>query len=244
MSTANACAVLVAWSRVDRIDIGPFQLTFDRTALTKEGRIGNVELRVRDVSYDVSRRRARGVPTRILHGANLRILPSEFVAIIGANDSGKSTLMNIMAGRVHPTEGAVLVNGGDLHANFQALKQDIAFVPQQDVLHEQLTVRQALTYRHGQQARCAGAGPAPSTHNRGPSCRRYGLHAAWLADRADHTALLIGGLSVPAAALARVDKLMRAQSRVSAIIEEIVVIGVGSGDQGPYARITPSVAAQ
>jgi ABC-type multidrug transport system ATPase subunit len=86
------------------------------------------------------------VPTRILHDANLRILPSEFVAIIGANGSGKSTLMNIMAGRVTPSEGVVLLNGCDLHANFQALKQDIAFVPQQDVLHEQLTLRQALDY--------------------------------------------------------------------------------------------------
>jgi pSer/pThr/pTyr-binding forkhead associated (FHA) protein len=63
----------------DRIDIGPFQLTFDGTALTKVGRIGNVELRVRDVSYDVSRRQARGVPRRILHGANLRILPSDLL---------------------------------------------------------------------------------------------------------------------------------------------------------------------
>ena len=127
----------------DRIDIGPFQLTFDGTALTRAGRVGNVELLVRGVSYDVRR---SGVPRRILHGANLRILPSEFVAIIGANGSGKSTLMNIMAGRVLPSEGIVLLNGRDLHANFQALKQDIAFVPQQDVLHEQLTLRQALDY--------------------------------------------------------------------------------------------------
>ena len=130
----------------DRIDIGPFQLTFDGTALTKVGRIGNVELLVRGVSYDVRHGQARGVPRRILHGANLRILPSEFVAIIGANGSGKSTLMNIMAGRMLPSEGAVLLNDRDLHANFQALKQDIAFVPQQDVLHEQLTLRQALDY--------------------------------------------------------------------------------------------------
>ena len=130
----------------DRIDIGPFQLTFDGTALTKVGRIGNVELLVRGVSYDVRRRQARGVPRRILHGANLRILPSEFVAIIGANGSGKSTLMNIMAGRMLPSEGTVLLNDRDLHANFQAVKQDIAFVPQQDVLHEQLTLRQALDY--------------------------------------------------------------------------------------------------
>jgi ABC transport system ATP-binding/permease protein len=130
----------------DRIDIGPFQLTFDGTALTKVGRIGNVELVVRGVSYDVRRRQAREMPRRILHGANLRILPSEFVAIIGANGSGKSTLMNIMAGRLLPSEGTVLLNSRDLHANFQALKQDIAFVPQQDVLHEQLTLRQALDY--------------------------------------------------------------------------------------------------
>jgi len=130
----------------DHIDIGPFQLTFDGTALTRVGRVGNVELLVRGVSYDVRRGQAGGAPRRILHGANLRIFPSEFVAIIGANGSGKSTLMNIMAGRVLPSEGTVLLNGGDLHANFQALKQDIAFVPQQDVLHEQLTLRQALDY--------------------------------------------------------------------------------------------------
>jgi ABC-type multidrug transport system ATPase subunit len=130
----------------DRIDIGPFQLTFDGTALTKVGRIGNVELLVRSVSYDVRSRQARGVPSRILEGANLRILPCEFVAIIGANGSGKSTLMNIMAGRMPPSEGTVLLNNCDLHANFEAVKQDIAFVPQQDVLHEQLTLRQALDY--------------------------------------------------------------------------------------------------
>jgi ABC transport system ATP-binding/permease protein len=111
----------------DRIDIGPFQLTFDGTGLTKAGRIGNVELLVRGVSYDVRHRQVRGLPRRILHGA-------------------KSTLMNIMAGRALPSEGTVLLNGRDLHAEFQALKQDIAFVPQQDVLHEQLTLRQALDY--------------------------------------------------------------------------------------------------
>jgi ABC-type multidrug transport system ATPase subunit len=130
----------------DRIDIGPFELTFDGTALTRAWRVGNVELLVRGVSYDVRGKQANLSTQRILCGANLRIRPSEFVAIIGANGSGKSTLMNIMAGRDLPSEGAVLLNDVDLHANFQALKQDIAFVPQQDVLHEQLTLRQALDY--------------------------------------------------------------------------------------------------
>ena len=57
-----------AWSTGDRIDIGPFQLTFDGTALTKVGRVGNVELLVRGVSYDVrgrpSQRRCATYPAR------------------------------------------------------------------------------------------------------------------------------------------------------------------------------------
>lgn len=65
-----------------------------------------------------------------------------------------------------------------------------------------------------------------------------------LAKRAGHTALLIGGLSVQTEALARVDKLMRAQSRASAIIEEIVAITAGSDDQSPYARIAPTAAEE
>lgn len=130
----------------DRIDIGPFQLTFDGTALTRSWRIGNVELLARGVSYDVKGRRTNASKRRILDAANLHIRPSELVCIIGSNGTGKSTLMNILAGRMLPSEGTVLLNDVDLHANFQALKQDIAYVPQQDVLHEQLTLRQALDY--------------------------------------------------------------------------------------------------
>ena len=44
----------------DRIDIGPFELTFDGTALTRAWRVGNVELLVRGVSYDVPGRQASG----------------------------------------------------------------------------------------------------------------------------------------------------------------------------------------
>ena len=128
----------------DRINIGPFELTFDGSAL-RAGQSGNVELQVRGVSYNV-RINGAAAPQCILHGASVRIRPSEFVCIIGANGAGKSTLMNIMAGRALPSDGSVLFNGVDLHANFQALKQDIAYVPQQDVLHEQLTLREALDY--------------------------------------------------------------------------------------------------
>ena len=99
----------------DRINIGPFELTFDGSAL-RAGQSGNVELQVRGISYDVRINRAgAAAPQRILHCARLLIRPSEFVCIIGANGTGKSTLMNIMAGRALPSEGSVLFNGVDLH---------------------------------------------------------------------------------------------------------------------------------
>jgi 2-polyprenyl-6-methoxyphenol hydroxylase-like FAD-dependent oxidoreductase len=63
-----------------------------------------------------------------------------------------------------------------------------------------------------------------------------------LANRVGHTALLIGGSSIHTEVLARVDNLIRAQNLASVIIEEIVVIAVGSNDQSPYARITSTAA--
>jgi ABC-type multidrug transport system ATPase subunit len=130
----------------DRINIGPFEFMFDGSALTRAWRVGNVELLAQGISYDVPDRRASGSLKRILHNASMCIHPSELVGIIGANGSGKSTLMNILAGRERPSEGSVRLNDLDLHANFQALKRDIALMPQHDVLHEQLTLRQALGY--------------------------------------------------------------------------------------------------
>ena len=130
----------------DRVDIGPFQLTFDGNALTSASRTGNAELTVSDVGFDVRMAGAGRDKVRILDGATFDILPREFVCIIGASGSGKSTLMNILAGRAFPSTGTVKLNGTNLHDAFDALKQDIAFVPQQDVLHEQLTLRQALDY--------------------------------------------------------------------------------------------------
>jgi ABC transport system ATP-binding/permease protein len=128
----------------DRVDIGPFQLTFDGKALSSASRAGNAELVVSGVGFDV--RMAGRDMVRILDGATFEIKPREFVCIIGASGSGKSTLMNILAGRALPSTGVVKLNGTNLHDAFDAMKQDIAFVPQQDVLHEQLTLRQALDY--------------------------------------------------------------------------------------------------
>ncbi len=51
--------------------------------------------------------------TTLISAVSLEIVPSELVAVIGPNGAGKSTLLNLLSGTVHPTEGAVFVNGSN-----------------------------------------------------------------------------------------------------------------------------------
>jgi ABC-type multidrug transport system ATPase subunit len=82
----------------------------------------------------------------ILDDVSLVIRPREFVCILGPSGSGKSTLLSALSARVPADEGSVTIDGDNLYENFDALKQNIAVVPQKDVLHELLSVRTALTY--------------------------------------------------------------------------------------------------
>jgi ABC-type multidrug transport system ATPase subunit len=129
----------------DRIDIGPFSLAFDGSALVSRSRSNNIELAARGLGRRV-RDRATGRPLALLDGIDLVIRPREFICLLGPSGSGKTTLLAILSGRNPPTEGAVTVNGRDLYANFELLKEDIAVVPQRDVLHESLAVGEALRY--------------------------------------------------------------------------------------------------
>jgi ABC-type multidrug transport system ATPase subunit len=77
---------------------------------------------------------------------NLRIAPGELVAIIGGSGAGKSTLMNCISGYSKPTAGEVLVNEVGLYQNFDMLKHIIGYVPQQDIVYDNLTVESMLYY--------------------------------------------------------------------------------------------------
>ena len=129
----------------DRIDIGPYRLRFDGRFLVGQSRAEDVELAAVDVGRIV-RDRATGHPLNILVGVGLVVKPREFVCILGPSGSGKSTLLAMLAGRKAPDAGYVLINGEDLYANFEAVKKDIAVVPQKDVLHDALPVGRAIQY--------------------------------------------------------------------------------------------------
>ena len=129
----------------DRVDIGPFTLRFDGTALEGTSRANNVELAADGVTRTVTDR-ATGKPLTLLDDVSLVVRPREFVCLIGPSGSGKSTLLALLSGRAAPDDGAVSVNGRDLYDNFAALKPDIAVVPQKDLLHDSLSVGAALKY--------------------------------------------------------------------------------------------------
>ncbi|MBM9623131.1 FHA domain-containing protein [Streptomyces zhihengii] len=68
------------------------------------------------------------------------------LAVVGPSGAGKSTLLNSLTGLRPADEGTVLYDGRDLYRDYAELRQRIGLVPQDDILHAQLTVRRALGY--------------------------------------------------------------------------------------------------
>lgn len=82
----------------------------------------------------------------ILDKVTLSIGANEFVAIIGGSGAGKTTLMTAMSGFDTDITGDVFCNGISLRDNFQTLKNIIGFVPQQDIVYENITLKKMLYY--------------------------------------------------------------------------------------------------
>ena len=68
------------------------------------------------------------------------------VGIMGGSGVGKSTLLNLLNGKTKPDAGAIYINGYNLHTDAEKLEGLIGFVPQDDLLIEELTVYQNLYY--------------------------------------------------------------------------------------------------
>jgi len=68
------------------------------------------------------------------------------VALMGASGAGKSTLLHVLNGNERPSQGQVLINGIDIHRNPEKIEGVIGFVPQDDLLIEDLTVYQNLYF--------------------------------------------------------------------------------------------------
>ncbi len=102
-----------------------------------------IALEIRGLNKDVPV--SHGKKT-ILDKVDCNIGANEFVAIIGGSGAGKTTLMTAMSGFDTAVTGDVYCNGINLRENFQILKNVIGFVPQENIIYENLTLKKMLYY--------------------------------------------------------------------------------------------------
>jgi ABC-type multidrug transport system ATPase subunit len=81
-----------------------------------------------------------------LHRCSLDINVNSLTAIMGPSGCGKSTLLKVLNGYAPATDGKVEISGLDLNSNYAYLKTLIGYVPQDDIVHKELTVMQCLYY--------------------------------------------------------------------------------------------------
>lgn len=70
----------------------------------------------------------------------------QLIGIMGGSGVGKSTLLNLLTAKLKPKSGRVLINGYDIHTDKRSVEGIIGYVPQDDLLFEDLTVYQNLYY--------------------------------------------------------------------------------------------------
>jgi ABC-type multidrug transport system ATPase subunit/ABC-type multidrug transport system permease subunit len=80
----------------------------------------------------------------LLSDISFHIEPGELIALTGISRSGKSTLLQSLAGLMKPESGEVLLDGINLYANLKAFRSSIGFVPAEFTLPQNITVAEIM----------------------------------------------------------------------------------------------------
>ena len=83
---------------------------------------------------------------QLLQDVSFSAKPGTLTAVIGPSGAGKSTLVKLIGGAMPRSAGVVAFDGHDVHAEYASMRSRIGMVPQDDVVHRQLTVKQALNF--------------------------------------------------------------------------------------------------
>lgn len=128
----------------DRIRIGPFILLYQPDGLELADRGNQIRIDAAHLVRQVTDK--SGQLRTILNDVSLSIEPGQLVALVGGSGAGKSTLMKTLLGIEPTTSGAVYLNGDNLHQHFNLYRSHIGYVPQDDIIHQDLTVAEVLMY--------------------------------------------------------------------------------------------------
>src|SRR5579885_965918 len=124
----------------DELRIGPYRLIYTGTQLTQHDESGGVRI---DALHLVKEGNNSVI---LLDDISIAIPPRKFVALVGGSGAGKSTLMDALNGLRPASNGAVLYNGEDYYRNLAVFSTQLGYVPQDDIVHRELTVERALYY--------------------------------------------------------------------------------------------------
>jgi ABC-type multidrug transport system ATPase subunit len=132
----------IKWSGLrpgDLIQLGPYLFQFKKTFLVWLRQPAALTLAAVGLRHQVGE-------LTLLDQVNLVARPGEFVGLLGPSGAGKTTLLNALCGLVPAQQGQVLLNGAALYEQSGRWRRIIGYVPQEDIVHVELTPRQAFRY--------------------------------------------------------------------------------------------------
>src|SRR5689334_2023580 len=118
----------------DTFTIGRHEFLFDGAAIYQHDDQGPTSVIADDITVQVKK-------AILLDDVSFALRHGTLLGIIGPSGCGKSTLLKAMTGIQPATMGKLLYDGKDLYQHYDELRTRIGMVPQDDVLHRQLTVR-------------------------------------------------------------------------------------------------------
>jgi ABC transport system ATP-binding/permease protein len=129
----------------DIVGIGRYQLRLVGDELLEYEDTGDLTFIASELTVKVPARTGGGEKV-LLDGVGFTLPPRSMLAVVGPSGAGKSTLLAALTGIRPASSGSVTYAGRDLYAEYDDLRQRIGLVPQEDIWHTALTVRQALEY--------------------------------------------------------------------------------------------------
>ncbi len=124
----------------DEIRIGPYKLVYEANQLTQYDESNFIRIDAHNLKKTGNNNYV------LLNDLSFTIPPRKFIALVGGSGAGKSTLMDALNGLRPAQSGKVLYNGKDYYRNLAAFSSQLGYVPQDDIVHRDLTVERALYY--------------------------------------------------------------------------------------------------
>lgn len=99
-----------------------------------------------EISFEDAGFQYRSGESPVIEHLDLKIKQGETVAFVGESGAGKTTILNMVIGFIHATEGRVLIDGQDMEdIDLRSYRSNIAVVPQMPILFSG-TIRENITY--------------------------------------------------------------------------------------------------